>query len=430
MEFKKKIALTFAVMGAGIYVSNAQTGIGTNNPDNSAQLDIYSNKRGVLLPRLQLVKTTEAGPVTGPVASLLIYNTATINDVTPGFYYWDGTKWLRIARSDESTFANLTPDEKASLKGDPGEQGPKGQDGTSVTIKGSKSDQDALPDTGNVVGDGYIIDGNLWVWDGITFNNVGPIQGPKGDKGDAGAAPTIGAGNITGKNLIAVSDGAENAFKNTDISLTAGTDKQVLQTVGTTPTWVNASSIGDNLGNHTATQDLTMSGRNINGALNVNASGTVTGANLAATTKVTTPAAQIITGAGAGKVAVSDTDGNVVWTDPATIATSKTAEITLVHESYAVLPADYTIIASKLSGDITITLPDAAANKGRILLISQTDVVNDAGNEVTVKFNVPVVYSDTMSKSELFAPFYSATGGTLKIALQSDNTNWHVVSSL
>ncbi|MCV9928544.1 hypothetical protein OIU83_12825 [Flavobacterium sp. LS1R49] len=204
MEFKKKIALTFAVMGAGIFVSNAQTGIGTNNPDNSAQLDVYSNKRGVLLPRLQLVRTTEQGPVTGPVASLLIYNTSTINDVTPGFYYWEGTKWVRIARSDESTFANLTPDEKASLKGDIGPEGPKGdtgsvgKDGTSVTIKGSKSSESLLPDTGNAVGDGYIIAGNLWVWDGAKFNNVGPIQGPKGDAGAQGIQGLVGATGTQG----------------------------------------------------------------------------------------------------------------------------------------------------------------------------------------------------------------------------------------
>ncbi|SEO62392.1 hypothetical protein SAMN04487978_3235, partial [Flavobacterium sp. fv08] len=86
--------------------------------------------------------------------------------------------------------------------------------------------------------------------------------------------------------------------------------------------WKSASALGagDNLGNHTATQDLVMSSKNITGAANVTASGTVTGANITATTKTTTPAAQITTGAGAGKVAVSDASGNLTWTDPATIA--------------------------------------------------------------------------------------------------------------
>jgi hypothetical protein len=226
MEFKKKIALTFAVMGAGIYVSNAQTGIGTNNPDNSAQLDVYSEKRGFLLPRLKLEQTTNPGPVTLPIASLLIYNYNNDNDVTPGFYYWEDGKWVRIARSDESTFANLTPEEKASLKGDIGPEGPVGpkgdtgavgSDGTSVNIKGSMDSESLLPLTGNVTGDGYIIAGNLWLWDGTNFNNVGPIQGPKGDigatgpKGDTGAKLTFADLTTADKNTLKGAVGATGA---------------------------------------------------------------------------------------------------------------------------------------------------------------------------------------------------------------------------
>jgi Chaperone of endosialidase/Head domain of trimeric autotransporter adhesin len=102
MEFKKKLILTVAVMGLGIAASHAQTGIGTNNADNSAQLDVASDKRGFLMPRLALVKTTEKTPIVGTVAkSLMVYNTATANDVTPGYYFWDGAKWIRI--TDETT---------------------------------------------------------------------------------------------------------------------------------------------------------------------------------------------------------------------------------------------------------------------------------------------------------------------------------------
>ena len=36
-----------------------------------------------------------------PAASLLLYNTATAgvspNNVTPGYYYWDGAAWVRLA---------------------------------------------------------------------------------------------------------------------------------------------------------------------------------------------------------------------------------------------------------------------------------------------------------------------------------------------
>lgn len=71
------------------------------------------------------------------------------------------------------------------IVGDPGPQGPAGSDGTSVNIKGSVASPDLLPNSGNILGDGYIIDGELWVYDnttntpGATFGwvNVGRIQG-------------------------------------------------------------------------------------------------------------------------------------------------------------------------------------------------------------------------------------------------------------
>lgn len=65
--------------------------------DPSAGLDVNYINKGLLIPRLSLVQTTSPSPVTAPATSLLVYNTATINDVTPGFYYWDGVKWARLA---------------------------------------------------------------------------------------------------------------------------------------------------------------------------------------------------------------------------------------------------------------------------------------------------------------------------------------------
>ncbi len=64
--------------------------------------------------------------------------------------------------------------------------GVKGADGTSVTIKGTVDSPDELPEEGNTKGDGYIIDGELWVWDGTKWNDVGQIQGPQGEQGATG----------------------------------------------------------------------------------------------------------------------------------------------------------------------------------------------------------------------------------------------------
>lgn len=60
------------------------------------------------------------------------------------------------------------------------DKGADGADGTSVKILGSFTSTSQLPASGNEQGDGYLIDGDLWVWDGSQFNNVGKIQGPAG----------------------------------------------------------------------------------------------------------------------------------------------------------------------------------------------------------------------------------------------------------
>ena len=60
-------------------------------------------------------------------------------------------------------------------------KGDNGQDGTSFRILGSKDDESQLPQEGNEVGDGYLIQGHLWVWNGTEWNDAGVIQGPAGE---------------------------------------------------------------------------------------------------------------------------------------------------------------------------------------------------------------------------------------------------------
>lgn len=81
----------------------AQVGIGTTNPNPNALLDIDASTTpgGLLLPRMNLAGTNSFAPLTGNVAGMVVYNTATAgvapNDVTPGYYYNDGSQWVRIA---------------------------------------------------------------------------------------------------------------------------------------------------------------------------------------------------------------------------------------------------------------------------------------------------------------------------------------------
>jgi FtsZ-binding cell division protein ZapB len=91
--------LVVGLLSAGLHAQSV--GIGTANPDPSARLHISDNARGLLIPNVALTATNVAAPVTSPALSLLVYNTNTAGTgataVTPGFYYWDGSQWVRLA---------------------------------------------------------------------------------------------------------------------------------------------------------------------------------------------------------------------------------------------------------------------------------------------------------------------------------------------
>jgi hypothetical protein len=82
------------------HLSVAQVGIGTNTPNGI--LDITSSQYGVVYPSVALTANNVAAPVVNPLGGALavgttIYNTATTNtganDVEPGIYSWNGSKW-------------------------------------------------------------------------------------------------------------------------------------------------------------------------------------------------------------------------------------------------------------------------------------------------------------------------------------------------
>lgn len=66
-------------------------------PNTSAMLDVDATNKGLLIPRVALTSTADVTTITTPATSLLVYNTATVSNVTPGFYYWSGTAWTRLS---------------------------------------------------------------------------------------------------------------------------------------------------------------------------------------------------------------------------------------------------------------------------------------------------------------------------------------------
>jgi hypothetical protein len=80
--------------------ANDNVGLGTNTPNTSAQLDISDTDKGVLINRVALTATNSATPISTPATGLLVYNTASASsgstEVMPGFYFWDGSKWVAM----------------------------------------------------------------------------------------------------------------------------------------------------------------------------------------------------------------------------------------------------------------------------------------------------------------------------------------------
>lgn len=98
-----RLAMPVALLFAGTLLSlssQSQSGVGINPAGNpahsSAGLDVDFNNKGLLIPRVALVSSFDVSTISSPATSLLVYNTATSGDVTPGFYFFSGSTWQRI----------------------------------------------------------------------------------------------------------------------------------------------------------------------------------------------------------------------------------------------------------------------------------------------------------------------------------------------
>lgn len=99
----------------------AQVGINTDKPKSFSMLDVESSNKGILIPRVALLSTFDKQTVTNNDGaaivnyenSLLVYNTSTSNltgeteefkNVTPGFYYWERDRWIRMTSNKDQQF--------------------------------------------------------------------------------------------------------------------------------------------------------------------------------------------------------------------------------------------------------------------------------------------------------------------------------------
>jgi len=94
----KKIFFFIITLGLFKAISFSQNvGIGTTTPNASAQLDVTSASKGLLLPRMTQV---QRNAILSPANGLMIYQT----DGLSGFYYYDGLLWIQFGTGSATNY--------------------------------------------------------------------------------------------------------------------------------------------------------------------------------------------------------------------------------------------------------------------------------------------------------------------------------------
>ncbi|HEX2628958.1 MAG TPA: hypothetical protein VHM26_08105, partial [Chitinophagaceae bacterium] len=219
-------------------------------PNAASMLDIKSDNKGVLIPRIALTGTGDVTTISSPALSLLVFNMATAGSgsttVTPGYYYWDGSAWTKLVtdKSIQATSAAWSKNGNAGTT--PG-----------TDFIGTTDSKSLLFKVNNIPS------GNMDIAQGNTFfgyssgkalttaiNNVGIGQNSLGSLttsnenvalGESAlAAITDGGGGNTavGKSALA----ASNGFSNTAVGRTS----LVASTTGSENTALGRSSLFNN----------------------------------------------------------------------------------------------------------------------------------------------------------------------------------------
>ena len=99
MKLKIYITLFLLIVISSLH---AQVGIGTTTPATSSALDITSTNKGLLIPRVALISTSDVATIASPVTSLLVYNSGFLPN---GYYYWNGTLWVLLATGNNTDWS-------------------------------------------------------------------------------------------------------------------------------------------------------------------------------------------------------------------------------------------------------------------------------------------------------------------------------------
>jgi hypothetical protein len=91
----KSILCFFPLVLLFHFTFSQSVGIGTSNPNSSAQLDVFSTSKGLLAPRMT---TIQKNAIATPAAGLMVYDTN-----LSAFYFYNGSTWLPLASNSSSS---------------------------------------------------------------------------------------------------------------------------------------------------------------------------------------------------------------------------------------------------------------------------------------------------------------------------------------
>lgn len=222
----KKLLLALSLLPSLLF---AQVGIGTNTPNASAILDITSTNKGFLPPRVALTGTADVNTIASPTTGLFIYNSATAgtspSNVTPGLYYYDGSKWQRVI--------NQQPDATIDF------------DKATPTTAGVVF----TPDTPASKDYVYVssVDASQWTYNGSTYITYTPSASTPwnlaGGTNDAGGNKT---GGIVRSGKVGIGSGITTPSNVLEISGTGGTGTGLKLTTGAVAGKILTSDISGN----------------------------------------------------------------------------------------------------------------------------------------------------------------------------------------
>gem|GEM_PF-1519703 len=209
IEMKRVLFLLLMGASTGAFAQNDNVGIGTTTPEPSSILDVSSNEKGMLVPRLN---TLQRLAVASPAQGLLVYDTD-----FDCFFFFSPTSgiWENLCNGGSGSVGPTGPTGSQGIPGPPGQNGadgttgPTGPDGidgaTGSTGPTGPTGADGLDGaTGPTGADGQ--DGATGATGPGGTGSVGPTgptgadgaTGPTGLQGPTGADGATGATGATG----------------------------------------------------------------------------------------------------------------------------------------------------------------------------------------------------------------------------------------